>query len=407
MPEHVGVVIHGSNTALALAQPYIPIVRQLTAPAARRYLVGWFGRDTVHVLAPRILRDRASNVPGSEEMALRAPAALYAQLVVGPQQPPAPSPVPARPVHPLPALGVAAQRRRAVVQRPDGVRAPRDRAAPARGPRAELPAEPARLDPARRHGLRPDRPRGGRGGGGQDRLPAAAGRPETRARLRVQGTPAGPHRGHLARASLTHRGSGLAPRRDSRRTVQRRADVARGRRSRPARARTSRAELVSRSEQREHVVLAVRALPDRSRRCMRGARARRACASKSSSSSRATFRSPSFRRRRAPRCGGTPARRGSRPAASGARPRSRGRRRRARRSTAPPSRPCSSPTVTVACRRRARRPSRWIRARGPRPATPEPRGPRNHDGPGGGPGSPWSSSTKSRWHGASLSTLYR
>lgn len=92
MPEHVGVVIHGSNAALALAQPYIPIVRQLTAPAARRYLVGWFGRETVHVLAPRILRGRASNVPGSEEMALRAPAALYAQLVVGHNNPQLPPP---------------------------------------------------------------------------------------------------------------------------------------------------------------------------------------------------------------------------------------------------------------------------------------------------------------------------
>jgi hypothetical protein len=92
VPDHVGVVIHGSNAALALAQPYIPIVRQLTAPAARRYLVGWFGRDTVHVLAPRILRERASNVPGSEEMALRAPAAYYAQLVVGHNNPQLPPP---------------------------------------------------------------------------------------------------------------------------------------------------------------------------------------------------------------------------------------------------------------------------------------------------------------------------
>jgi hypothetical protein len=92
VPEHTGVVIHGSNTALALAQPYIPIVRQLTAPAARRYLVGWFGRDTVHVLAPRILRERASNVPGSLDMALRAPAALYAQLVVGHNNPLLPPP---------------------------------------------------------------------------------------------------------------------------------------------------------------------------------------------------------------------------------------------------------------------------------------------------------------------------
>ena len=36
VPDRVGVVIHDSNTALALAQPYIPVVRQLTAPAARR-----------------------------------------------------------------------------------------------------------------------------------------------------------------------------------------------------------------------------------------------------------------------------------------------------------------------------------------------------------------------------------
>jgi hypothetical protein len=92
VPEHVGVVIHGSNTALTLAQPYIPIVRRLTAPAARRYLVGWFGRDTVHVLAPRILRERASNVPGSTDMALRSPAALYAQLVVGHNNPLLPPP---------------------------------------------------------------------------------------------------------------------------------------------------------------------------------------------------------------------------------------------------------------------------------------------------------------------------
>jgi len=92
VPDRVGVVIHDSNTALALAQPYIPVVRQLTAPAARRYLVGWFGRDTVHALAPRILRERASNVPGSEEMALRAPAAYYALLVVGHNNPQLPPP---------------------------------------------------------------------------------------------------------------------------------------------------------------------------------------------------------------------------------------------------------------------------------------------------------------------------
>jgi hypothetical protein len=55
----------------------------MTAPAARRYLVGWFQHGEIHVLAPRVLADRASNVPGSKEMNLLAPAALYTQLAIG------------------------------------------------------------------------------------------------------------------------------------------------------------------------------------------------------------------------------------------------------------------------------------------------------------------------------------
>ena len=85
-PQTVGdiaVVMHGSEVALALAQPYLPLARLLTAPAARRYLVGWFGAKEVHVLAPRLLVRRASSVPGSRELLALAPAALYAQLVVG------------------------------------------------------------------------------------------------------------------------------------------------------------------------------------------------------------------------------------------------------------------------------------------------------------------------------------
>ncbi|MCW3046803.1 MAG: hypothetical protein JWO74_1087 [Solirubrobacterales bacterium] len=83
VPDEVAIVVHGSDAALTVAQPYLPVLRRLTAPAARRYLVGWFGRDTVHVLAPRVLQARASNVPGSREMNLLAPSALYTQLVVG------------------------------------------------------------------------------------------------------------------------------------------------------------------------------------------------------------------------------------------------------------------------------------------------------------------------------------
>jgi hypothetical protein len=83
LPEDVEVIVHGSDAALAAAQPYLPLLRRMVAPAARRYLVGWFGAGSIHVLAPRVLAARASNVPGSREMNLLAPAALYAQLVVG------------------------------------------------------------------------------------------------------------------------------------------------------------------------------------------------------------------------------------------------------------------------------------------------------------------------------------
>jgi hypothetical protein len=67
-------------------------VRRLTAPAARRFVVGWFGRDELHVLAPRLLDRRASSAGGSREMALLAPAALYVQLAVGDAHPRLPPP---------------------------------------------------------------------------------------------------------------------------------------------------------------------------------------------------------------------------------------------------------------------------------------------------------------------------
>jgi hypothetical protein len=55
----------------------------VTAPAARRYQAGWYSRGEIHALAPRYLRDRASTVPGSKEMLLRTPHALYARLALG------------------------------------------------------------------------------------------------------------------------------------------------------------------------------------------------------------------------------------------------------------------------------------------------------------------------------------
>jgi hypothetical protein len=79
----ITVVFHGASWILDLAHPAVPLERLLTAPAARRYVVGSTGAQTIHVLAPRALRARASAVPGSREMLERAPDVLYARLVVG------------------------------------------------------------------------------------------------------------------------------------------------------------------------------------------------------------------------------------------------------------------------------------------------------------------------------------
>jgi hypothetical protein len=79
----VTVVVHRSPPLLDLAHPLVPLERLLTAPAARRYVVGSTSTRTIHMLAPRALLARASKVPGSREMLARAPDVLYARLVVG------------------------------------------------------------------------------------------------------------------------------------------------------------------------------------------------------------------------------------------------------------------------------------------------------------------------------------
>jgi hypothetical protein len=92
VPGDVDVVVHDSPAQLDMAAPYLPLVRRLTAPAARRYLVGWSGTREIHVLAPRVLEGRSSRVPGSRELNLLAPAALYAHLVIGASNPGLPPP---------------------------------------------------------------------------------------------------------------------------------------------------------------------------------------------------------------------------------------------------------------------------------------------------------------------------
>jgi hypothetical protein len=88
----LAVVLHDSSTSLALAAPYLPLLRAITAPAGRRYLVGWFGARELHVLTPELLAQRASAVPESREFLALAPAALYTAAVVGANAPALPPP---------------------------------------------------------------------------------------------------------------------------------------------------------------------------------------------------------------------------------------------------------------------------------------------------------------------------
>lgn len=92
VPDEVTVIVHGSQAQLDLAQPFLPVVRRLTTPAARRYVAGWAGPANLHVLAPRVLEDRASGVPESRELLMLTPSALYVQLVVARCNPGLPPP---------------------------------------------------------------------------------------------------------------------------------------------------------------------------------------------------------------------------------------------------------------------------------------------------------------------------
>ena len=81
------VVLHGTEAQLDGAAPLLPVLRRVTAPAGRRYVVGWAGERELHVLSPRVLAKRASNVEGSLEMLMLAPVALLAKRVVADANP--------------------------------------------------------------------------------------------------------------------------------------------------------------------------------------------------------------------------------------------------------------------------------------------------------------------------------
>lgn len=87
------VVLHGSPAQLDAAQPWLALQRRLTAPAARRYVVGWAGARELHVLSPRLLAHRASNVEGSLELLMLAPSSLLARRAIAVRHPGFPPPV--------------------------------------------------------------------------------------------------------------------------------------------------------------------------------------------------------------------------------------------------------------------------------------------------------------------------
>lgn len=81
-PGDLTVVLHRSTASLTMSNPLLPLTWLSTAPAARRYVAGWLGREEVHVLAPHVLEARSSNVAGSREMLALSAASLYARRVV-------------------------------------------------------------------------------------------------------------------------------------------------------------------------------------------------------------------------------------------------------------------------------------------------------------------------------------
>ncbi len=85
-PDEFTVVLHGGPAGLILTNPLLPLAWLTTAPAARRYVVGWDGRRELHMLEPAVLRDRASRGrgrgPTSVEMLEHSAACLYARRVI-------------------------------------------------------------------------------------------------------------------------------------------------------------------------------------------------------------------------------------------------------------------------------------------------------------------------------------
>lgn len=80
--DGISVVFHPGTASLSIACPLLPLAWFAAAPAARRYVAGWAGRQELHVLLPDALEARASTVPGSREMLAASAPVLYARRVI-------------------------------------------------------------------------------------------------------------------------------------------------------------------------------------------------------------------------------------------------------------------------------------------------------------------------------------
>ena len=81
VPGGITVVVHPNGAWLDFAHPFLPLVRWSSAPAGRRYLVGWAMTGEIHVLGEAALEKRAAGDASFE--ALKGSAErLYAQLVI-------------------------------------------------------------------------------------------------------------------------------------------------------------------------------------------------------------------------------------------------------------------------------------------------------------------------------------
>jgi hypothetical protein len=93
MPDgEVTVVIHSSPFMLTIAHPWLELARLAASPASRRYFGGWFTQNEIHVLSPKLLEDRASQVQGSAQALRLSPLHEYAHLVIGANNPELPPP---------------------------------------------------------------------------------------------------------------------------------------------------------------------------------------------------------------------------------------------------------------------------------------------------------------------------